>query len=401
MIYGRPVKILLLLGSWVGGGAERVAVHLMNQLDPSRFDVRLGLLRASPPYLDQLEMDRVIISPRGESHFRYEGPNRQIFTPMRLVGGAIHGPRAFRDMIDAVQPDVVMSFLKGTAILTWLALTGTRQRPLWVAREGNNVLAVADNESPNRLVKRASLALTRCAYQRADAVLANSSDMASDLIADLALEPAQMRLINNPIDIRGVRSAALVPLPEAPNRPFILTAGRLEYQKGQEVLIRGFADSGLQHSHDLVILGSGSRQAELEALAASLGVNDCVRFKGFVTNPYSWMSRADLFVLSSRWEGFPNAAGEAMAAGAPLVLSDCKFGPRDMIEPGISGELFPVDDSAALAALMAQLIADPARRAAMAEAGSRRVELFDISAMIHRYEDLFEELARKRALKAA
>lgn len=392
-IAGRPIKVLLLLGSWVGGGAERVAVNLMNRLDPQRIDVRLGLLRASGPYLDRLEMNRVTVAPEGDKRFAYEGPNRNLFTPGKLVGGALHGPRAFRKMIEDVQPDVVMSFLKGTGLLTWLALMGTTPRPRWIAREGNNVLAVAGQESPNHLIESVSLALTRRAYRRADAVLTNSSDMASGLVRDLALDPANVRMINNPIDLDAITRDAQAPLVDAPDQPYILSVGRLEYQKGQEVLISAYAQSGIWRSHPLVILGQGSRLDELRALAAERGVADHVRFVGFMANPYPWMARAELVVQPSRWEGFPNVAAETLACGTPLLHSDCSFGPRDIVIPGETGELFPVDDVDALAERLSNLMADPDRRRRYAANGLIHVQRFAIDTMVDRYARLFEEFA--------
>lgn len=392
-IAGRPVKVLLLLGSWVGGGAERVAVNLMNRLDPHRIDVHLGLLRASGPYLDRLDLNRVIVAPEGDKRFAYEGPNRNLFTPGKLIGGALHGPKAFRKMIEDVQPDVVMSFLKGTGLLTWLALMGMERRPKWIAREGNNVLAVAGQESPNHLIESISLALTRRAYRRADAVLTNSTDMASGLVRDLGLDPADVRMINNPIDVESISRDAQAPLPDTAPARYILSAGRLEYQKGHEVLIQAYARSGVAKTHPLVILGRGSRLEELQQLAAGCGVANDVRFIGFVANPYPWMANADLVVQPSRWEGFPNVAAETLACGAPLLHSDCSFGPRDIVIPGETGELFPVDDIDALAERLTALMANPERRARYAAGGRRHVERFAIDAMVDRYAQLFEEFA--------
>ncbi len=394
---GRPIKVLLLLSSLHGGGAERVAVRLMDRLDPHRFDMRMGLLRAAGPYLSEVDTERLMVAPFGDKHFNYEGPNSAQYTIGNVIGSAIRAPLAFRKMVREFQPDVVLSFLKGTNLLAWLSLMALGgRRPKWIAREGNNVVAVVGEESPNALVANASLGLTKKAYRAADVVLANSSDMAAGLTKDLGLDPRKMRMVNNPIDIDTIRSRLDDTLPGAPKRPFILTAGRLEYQKAHEVLIRAFAKSGLWRSHALVILGKGSRLAELHVLAAKLGVGEYVRFIGFVANPYAWMARAELFVLSSRWEGFPTVAAEAMAAGTPLLLSDCEFGPREVIEPGVSGELVPVDDIDALSAKMSELIADPEKRAALAKAGAERVKYFDINVMVEAYGTLFEELALGR-----
>ncbi len=391
---GRPLRVMLLLANWVGGGAERVAAHVVARLDPERIDARLGLLHTRGPYLDMVAEDRVVVPAQPDRFAHFGLPNRELFTVGTIVGGAINAPRAFRKMIIDHRPDVVMSFLKGTAILTYLALMGLGpRRPRWIAREGNNVLTLAEYESPNPAARRASLALTRKAYARADAVLANSSDMAADLIGDLGIAPDRMHTINNPIDIALIQQAAGQQVAGKPNRPYILSAGRLEYQKAHEVLIRAFAASRAWRSHALVILGKGSLINDLHRLAAQLGIGEHVRFIGFVANPYAWMAQADLFVLSSRWEGFPTVAAEALACGTPLLMTDCKFGPRDVIEPGISGELVPVDDVDAMARSIADLIAAPERRAALREAGLARVQRFAIEAMVEQYAKLFEKFA--------
>lgn len=392
---GRPLKVLLLLSSLHGGGAERVAVHVLNGLDPKRIDARMGLLRKAGPYVNLVEDEsRLLVAPDGETHFNYDGPNSDQYAAGKLINSAVRAPLAFRQMVKETRPDVVMSFLKGTNLLAWLSLMGLgRSRPRWIAREGNNVLAVVNEEAPNEFVRKVSLGLTSRAYNCADAVLANATDMAETLIADLSLDRSKMRMINNPIDLGTITTAKDQPVPGAPKRPYIITAGRLEYQKAHEVLLRAFAQSGLWRSHALVILGKGSRLNELHRMAAQLGIGEHVRFIGFVANPYAWMAGADLFVLPSRWEGFPTVAAEALACGAPLLLTDCKFGPRDVIEPGVSGELVPVDDVDALARGMADLIAAPERRAALREAGFARVQRFAIAEMVEQYATLFEEFA--------
>jgi glycosyltransferase involved in cell wall biosynthesis len=391
----RPVRVLLLLTSLHGGGAERVAVHLLNRLDPARFDVRMGLLRATGPYLDMVEdKSRLIVAPDGEEHFNFDGPNSAQYTTGKIASAAARAPLAFRRMIRESRPDVVMSFLKGTNLLVWLALMGLgKRRPRWIAREGNNVLAVVQEEAPGKLVRKTSLGLTSRAYRAADAVLANSTDMACGLIGDLKLDPAHMRMINNPIDIERIAALRQESVPAAPKRPFLISAGRLEYQKAHEVLLRAYAKSGVWRSHALVILGKGSKLGELHRLAAQLGVGEYVRFIGFAANPYAWMAKADLMVLPSRWEGFPTAAAEALASGTPLLMTDCKFGARDVIEPGVSGELVPVDDVDALAAEMAALIASPERRESLRHGGLARVQNFAIDLMVEKYAALFEEFA--------
>jgi len=387
-----PLRVLLLLGNWVVGGAERVAVHLMNSL-PAHWDVRLGLLHAGTAWMDELDPDRVIVAPQAASRFRYDRPNADLFRAGTLVSGAIHGPRALRAMIREVGPDVVVSFLKGTAILTWLALAGLRERPRWIAREGNNVFATALEETPNPLVRRASLGLTAMAYRRADAVLTNARAMARDLVPAFGLDPAKVQTIHNPVDIDGVRQLAQAADQPRPSRPYLLAAGRLQYQKGHEILLAAFAASRARFTHDLVILGEGSRAAQLHALCASLGLADRVRFAGVERNPHAWTAGADLFVMPSRWEGFPNAAAEAMAVGTPLLLADCDYGPRELTGGGRFGTLVPVDDALALAAAMDTLLENPGLRHARATAALDWVRQFSVDTIVGRYAELIASVA--------
>jgi glycosyltransferase involved in cell wall biosynthesis len=386
-------RILLLLSSLHGGGAERVAVHLLNNMDSERFDVRLGLLRGSGPWLAEADRSRILIAP-GSERFVYEGTNSSFYRPDRLVAGVTGAPRAFRAMIRQVRPQVVMSFLKGTSLAVSAALAGLgAQRPRFIVREGNNTLAVINEELSNPFGRVIVRHLTARAYRAADCVLANSRDMAEGISRDLALDPAGVRVINNPIDLDRVRLLSREPLPEAPRRPFVLTVGRLEYQKAQDGLLRAYAASETRATHDLVLIGRGTLDLSLRALAVELGIAGQVRFKGFLDNPWRWMAKAELFLLPSRWEGFPTAAAEALAVGVPALLSDCPFGPRDVLEHGVSGWIVPPDDDRALRDAMDHLIARPALRSRLVEGGSARAESFGLAPMLACYEHLFAEQA--------
>ena len=323
-----PPRALLLLSSMHGGGAERVAAHLVNRCDPEIVDVRIALLRRAGPFLSAADPDRVLSSAVGERLLEFEGHNSSFYRPDRLLAAATLAPLNVRAMIRRTRPDVVMSFLKGMALLTYAVLpTLGSRRPRWILREGNNTDAVIDDELSNPVARRFVKALTRRAYRRADAFLANSHEMSRGLQNRLALEPARMRVIQNPIDVEKVRLLSAEPLPERPQRPFIVTVGRLEYQKGHDILLRAFAASTGARAHDLVILGRGSLAADLKRQAASLGIGDRVRFPGFDANPWSWIAKADLFVLPSRWEGFPSVVAETLTCGIPALVTSCDFGP--------------------------------------------------------------------------
>ncbi|HEX4736211.1 MAG TPA: glycosyltransferase [Allosphingosinicella sp.] len=401
---GSRLKVLLLL-SWLnGGGAERVAVHLMNRSDSTRFDMRMGLLRRAGPYLPLVDPARVYHRDWSETYFPAEGTDRSFYAPHRLAMSAMVAPLVYRSIIREVRPDVVMSFAKGTNLVAGLSMAGMGAgRPAWIAREGNNALRAIADEASGPFGARVATALTRRCYRAADCVLVNAREMVGNLHATLDVPADQLRVIHNPIDLEGVRALAAEPLPDPPKRPFVVAVGRLERQKGHDILLRAFAASEAAAGHELVIAGQGQREAELRGLAAELGLADRVRFLPFADNPWAWVARAKLFVFPSRWEGFPNALGEALACGTAALAADCDFGPRELIRHDVSGWLVPPEDVGALAAGLDRLLPDEALRARLGAGGRERAEALRLENILPAYAGLFEEQAayRRRALARA
>ncbi|HEV2365549.1 MAG TPA: glycosyltransferase [Caulobacteraceae bacterium] len=397
-----PVRVMLLLSSLHGGGAERVAVHLLNRCDKALIDVRMGLLRKAGPFLEDADdHSRIHVSPVGQDFLAFEGHNSSFYRPQRLIAGAVLAPANVSSMIRAHRPQVVMSFLKGMSVLTYFVLKGLgAQRPKWIAREGNNTDAVIDDEIANPAGRALIKTLTRRCYRAADCFLANSHEMANGLRHALDLDPSRVRVIHNPIDLSEVQRRSREPLPTSQQRPFIVTAGRLEYQKGHDVLLRAFAASPAAREFDLVILGRGTLEADLRRQAAELGVGERVRFLGFTPNPWAWFARARLFVLSSRWEGFPSVVAEAMACGAPALVTACDYGPAEVVQHGRSGIVVPPEDALAFAEAMDGLLRDPENAARLAAAGTHRARSFGIGEMVDAYSRLFVEQAQPTALAA-
>ena len=363
----RP-RVLLVLGALDGGGAERVAVNILNRCDSSRVDVRVGLLRRSGPYLAEVAAERIADASR------------------------------ITAMVRETRPDMVMSFGMGINLLVALAMMWLgRDRPLWICREDSNTDAEIANLTDLEIGRATVRALVGHAYRSADAVLSVSSDLAARLKRHLRIRRDRISVIHNPTDIARIVEAGKGPLPDAPSRPFVVTAGRMTRQKGQDVLIEAFAASRAARDCDLVILGEGPLEGQLRARAAALGIGERVRFAGFQDNPWAWFARARLFVLSSRWEGFGNVIAEAMACGAPVLSTDCDFGPREQIVHGESGWLVPGDDVGALAGGFDAVLSDPALAARLALNGEARSRDFDIGVTMEAYADLFTRLtARER-----
>jgi glycosyltransferase involved in cell wall biosynthesis len=161
-------------------------------------------------------------------------------------------------------------------------------------------------------------------------------------------------VIHNPSVVGAeVQEKGQAPLDHAwfePGQPPVLVAvGRLENQKDYPTMLRAFAQVRRGEAVRLLILGEGRERPMLEALVEELGLGQDVSLPGFVTNPYAYLARASLFVLSSRWEGLPTVLIEALCCGTPVVSMDCPSGPREILTDGLYGALVPVGDVGALA----------------------------------------------------
>lgn len=204
-------------------------------------------------------------------------------------------------------------------------------------------------------------------YRRARRFIALSQAARADLAGLVGRAMTDIALIGNGVDqdevVRRSREAVDDPW-LSPDRsiPVVLAVGRLTRQKGFETLLTAFAKLKETRPARLVILGEGELRGELAAMTEALGIAGSVRMPGFVENPYAWMSRADVFVLSSRWEGSPNALLEALAVGAPCVSTDCPSGPREIMTDPICGRLVPVEDGDAMAQGIADLLEAPGER---------------------------------------
>jgi len=364
-----PKRVLLALGSLEGGGAERVALNLVHGCDARRLDLSLALLRRDGAYLSDIDPRRIV------------GPVHR----GRGLLDALRAPRDLARMIADARPEVVMSFGLGVNLAVWVALAASPGlRPYWICREDSNIWAEIDNLTASGPIRSLLRALVRRIHRRADCVLA----VAEDLGGRLARETpgATTRVIHNPIDLDAIAAAARRSPPETPTRPFIVAAGRLVRQKGFDLLIDAYASCLEAREFELVILGEGPLEADLKRRAQALGVGAVVRFVGFQANPWAWFARARLFVLPSRWEGFGNVVAEAMACGAPVLVSDCDFGPREQVVHGVSGWVAQPD---ALAAAMSRLLSDDALCERLANAGRARAQDFAVPAVIEAYDRLF------------
>jgi glycosyltransferase involved in cell wall biosynthesis len=365
-----PLRLAVFLQDLNGGGAERVAVLLMNALARSN-RVSLVLARREGPYLADLDPAIEVVDLGG----------------VRTARGIWRLSRWLR----ARRPDVLMSHLThvNVAAIAAAALAGTRTPVVAVE---HNQIGLNYARLTSRVVKAAYRA-TRWAYPRAAAVVCVSDGVARAIAGFTGLARERFSVIANPVVTPELQRLAK----EAPTHPWlrektvpvVLGCGRLVEQKDFETLVRAFRGVREKRPARLLILGEGPLRAPLEALVGELGLSEDVALPGFDRNPFAAMRAADLFVLSSRWEGLPTVLIEALATGAPVVATDCPSGPMEVLRGGELGRLVPVGDAQALAqAILATLEAPGQTSARLARAADYTVER-----ATQTYETLFRALA--------
>ena len=225
-----------------------------------------------------------------------------------------------------------------------------------------------------------------------DAIATPSLGVARELVEAFGAREDLVHAIHNGFDLEAIRKLALEKQPVLPPKqgPWIVTCCRLSEQKDFETLVKGFAGLRSFPAARLVILGEGPRRGAIEGWVQDEGLQGRVLLAGFQANPFPWIRQADVFVLSSFYEGFGNVIVEALALGVPVVASDCPWGPAEIIEPGVSGYLFEVGDAQSLTRFLVHLLEDASLRERMGEAALRRAEGFSRKTMATGYADLFE-----------
>jgi glycosyltransferase involved in cell wall biosynthesis len=240
----------------------------------------------------------------------------------------------------------------------------------------------------------------RHAYLQADAIVAVSDGVAVDLAEAIGIPRASITTLHNPTLTPDFASRLAQPI-EHPwfttgGPPVLLSVGRLAPQKDFPTLLRAFALVRERRAVRLAIAGKGSpRQiARMREFADQLGIRTDVEFLGFLPNPLPYMARAAAFVLSSRFEGFPNVLLEALAAGTPVVSTDCPSGPREILDDGTYGSLVEVGDHVALAEAIARTLDNPTA----AERLKARAAVFDYETAIARYQAVLlgDDLVQKQ-----
>lgn len=387
----RRLRVLFVIGSMGGGGAERQLVELLKYLDRSRFEPRLYLAYRQGELLSEVPADVRIDAFSDGTSTRKILP--QCLAKLRWPSGA----RAahLRDLLQQEPVDVTMSWSLLCAYEMALA-TWKRNCPnlAYILVEPKSAL---DDSFPVGFPFRKRIA--RWAFHHANVVAGNSLALSDSLATFYRLPPSKMRAILNLRDLQRIDTLAQAGTPSWPGTGRkVVAVGRLNRQKGIDVLLRAMkrlVNAG--QSLQLVLLGQGPDEESLRSMVQELELTSQVFFLGFQANPYAYLRSADLFVLPSRFEGLPNVLIEALVCRTPVVAADCPTGPREILDQGQHGPLVPVEDVEAFTAAMQQVLSSPPSESQRESARQSMFDRYDVRQGIHSLERLLLEMASTSA----
>lgn len=374
------MKILLFTNSLAGGGAERTAATLASFWARRGWDVTLVTLQSRDDdfHVVDARVRRICLELAGNS----SNVLHAVLQNARRV-------RALRAVLARLRPTVAVSLMSTPNVLLALAARGLP-----------HLVTVGSERDypPHAPLGVIWTRLRRTMYGRLGAVVALTRECARWIETNSSARRVAV-----------IPNAAVWPLPDHPprlspdalplaGRKVLLAVGRLDAVKGYTLLVRAFSQLAREHADwSLVILGEGPERASLEAMVRQCGLSDRVFMPGIAGNVGAWYAHADLYVMSSRSEGFPNTLAEALSHGLAAVSVDCDTGPRDIIRQEVDGLLVAPGDPVALAAALGRLMADaPLRQAFGARARDAR-RRFSIEQVAARWEALFDELASRPA----
>jgi len=369
-------RVCSVLPSLNGGGAERAAVAIINGMDAAAWDRSMYLFKREVAYLNDLSPAVHLSSGRS-------------------FAGAAKVARLRRYFNDT-QPDVVVAFLSYVSVLV-AARTSTAHARV-VFNQQTPVSSFLDDRDyawARFWHRQVFTAASRVAYGRADLVIATSTGVADDVHEYLAVSASRVRIVPNPVDLPRIAAAAAEAMDDADRdawvRPAIVAAGRLAEAKNIPLLVDAVALLPPDLDAHLFVLGEGDHAASIHAAIARHGLGDRVRLCGFRRNPWRYFANADLFALTSRYEGFGNVLVEAMACGVPVVATGSP-GTRDIVQDGANGLLVEAHTPAAVAAALERVLRDADLRSRLADGARRSAERYALPAIVGQYEALFEEL---------
>ncbi len=358
-----PPRLAIFFHDFGVGGAERVMLQLARGFIDLGYPVDLVMGRADGPL-------------RSEVHPRARIIDLDAGSPLTMFVKLIHYLRTER-------PISLLSPFEVTSVIAIIAKRISRVSTRVIIRIS---VHISKNKRTNwkKIVEKLVLSSV---YPLADGIVTVSRGAAQDLSIYTGISPARIRVINNPVIsdelLQAAQQSVQHPFFNVDHVPVILGVGRLTEQKDFPTLIRAFDILRKRIPARLVILGDGEERPALENLIRSAGLQDMVDLFGFELNPFAFMKKTSVFVLSSKWEGLPGVLIQALACDCPVVSTDCLSGPSEILKHGQYGHLVPVGDAEAIASAIELVLGGDVRHPPKSW-----LEQYHIDSVIPQYKDL-------------
>jgi glycosyltransferase involved in cell wall biosynthesis len=358
------MKLVLVCQGLSDGGAELGMLRLAREFAARGFHVRIAVLRKAGRLVDQVPPGVELIEIGGN----------RLTCVVRLAV-----------LLRRLRPDAVFAFMTLMNVVSVLARLLSLTRPALILTEHSSFPASKKLRGGLTLIY---YRLVPVVYRFCDRVICVSNGIRNELRAVTGLPGRLLVTVYNPVISPEILATATQPAAhpwlDRKDRPVLLAVGRLEAPKNYPLLLRTFAEVRRRVDSRLLVVGEGTLRPLLEGMIAELGLSDSVALIGFQKYPLAFMARADLFVLSSDWEGLSNVLIEALACGMPAVSTDAPFGPREVLGDGAFGRLVPTGDEKALADALVDALHDPGP----AEPRRRWAGTFTVAACADRYLDI-------------
>ena len=386
------VDVLFCMNNFAALGIQRAICGILNNWDNHTYgNVLLSVHNRSGELLESLDSSVPVVELDGLVH-----PLRGIATAFRLA--------AYLRLLRRYRPRVVFAVNQFEALCLCAVKRFYPDFRLVVSENchvSSNLYGADRHRGWFGAYYRGMFRREYSAY--ADIVHTVAEEAADDLVINHGIDRSKIRVIYNPVDIHSLAKGGAESVDHewlGSGKTVVIAASRLAAQKRIDVLLKAWriimskgavGDLGLAR---LLICGDGELRAELAALTERLGIADSVRFVGFQSNPWKWISKANLFVSTSEWEGLPCSLIEAQALGIPVVSSDCPSGPKEILCNGRAGYLFKTGSVEDCAQKLAEALADGSDRRRRAAEGTKHLARFEAARIASEYGELARSLMR-------
>jgi glycosyltransferase involved in cell wall biosynthesis len=369
-------KVLIVLPSSTLGGAERTTYNLIK-----------GLKNITPVLFVQKGLQDLYKSLNPKMYFFEDFCSVSAGLSLKSV---LSYMKAVREVVGIEQPLVIFGMMHFASLYITLAKDVFFLNTKIVASIRGNATAYFQR---NPDVDFREKFMVHYFSRRSDLMIVSSIGIKNDLTVNFGAKDSKTKVIPNGIDLEWVREISKDGVAMKKDCPWIITSARLDtVQKDFLTLLRAFRIVRDSQKVKLLFIGDGPHKERITSWIKDMSLNEDVLLLGFQNNPFQYISKSDIFVLSSFFEGFGNVIVEAMALGIPVISTDCPSGPGETINHGINGFLVPVGDYKRMAEYIFSILKDSGLKNEISQAGLKRAENFSAPEMAQNYEKLFLEL---------